>query len=133
MGLYITTDRGRLVEFCPAEPFASMALTRGYRTPGACADGGAPLLKPQVAGTGDVVNVLPDGLDVNGVRLPNTAPMDADSEGRVLTHWPFGRYTVSANMLWVASSYNSRSFDSRYFGPVPVAAIREHVSPLLSF
>jgi conjugative transfer signal peptidase TraF len=132
-GLYITTDAGKLVEFCPAEPFASVAITRGYRTPGACADGGAPLLKPVVATTGDVVDVLPGGLDVNSIRIPNTAPLAADSKGRPLTHWPFGRYTVSAGMVWVASSYNGRSFDSRYFGPVPVTAIRDRVRPLVSF
>jgi conjugative transfer signal peptidase TraF len=133
VGLYISTDSGSLVEFCPAEPFASVALTRGYRTLGACADGGAPLLKPVVATTGDVVNVLPGGLDVNGVRIPNTVPLAADSKGRPLSHWPFGHYTISTGMVWVASSYNGRSFDSRYFGPVPVTAVRGRVRPLLSF
>lgn len=133
VGLYISTDSGSLVEFCPAEPFASVALARGYRTPGACADGGAPLLKPVIATTGDAVNTSANGLDVNNIRIPNSAPLAADSEGRPLTHWPFGRYTVSVGTVWVASSYNGRSFDSRYFGPVPVTAIRGRVKPLLSF
>ena len=35
VGVYVTSDDGRLVEFCPAEPFASMAITRGYRALGA--------------------------------------------------------------------------------------------------
>jgi conjugative transfer signal peptidase TraF len=133
VGLYISTDSGSLVEFCPAEPFASVALARGYRTLGACADGGAPLLKPVIATTGDAVNTSSSGLDVNNIRIPNSAPLAADSEGRPLTHWPFGRYTVSVGTVWVASSYNGRSFDSRYFGPVPVTAIRGRVKTLLSF
>ena len=51
VGLYVvTTDRSaNLVEFCPAEPFARLALIRRYRDPGICRDGGAPLLKPIVA------------------------------------------------------------------------------------
>jgi type IV secretory pathway protease TraF len=35
--------------------------------------------------------------------------------------------------VWVASSYNGRSFDSRYFGPVDAVTIRNHVRPLLTF
>ena len=51
MGLYIiTADAGaNLVEFCPAEPFATLSIVRGYRDPGACRDGAAPLLKPVIA------------------------------------------------------------------------------------
>jgi type IV secretory pathway protease TraF len=32
----------------------------------------------------------------------------------------------------VISSFNARSFDSRYFGPVPIASIRCHLRPLLT-
>ena len=44
VGLYVTTtDRNaNLVEFCPAEPFASLAIARGYRDRGTCRDGAAP-------------------------------------------------------------------------------------------
>ena len=43
LGLYvITADRNAsLAEFCPAEPFATFAIARGYRDPGACRDGAA--------------------------------------------------------------------------------------------
>lgn len=133
VGVYVASDDGRLVEFCPAEPFASMAITRGYRAQGACPDGGTPLLKPVIATAGDMVDVLADGIVVNGVRVPNTAPLPADTKHRPLTHWPFGRYAVSAGMVWVASSYNDRSFDSRYFGPVSVAAIRNRARPVFCF
>ena len=42
-------NRANLVEFCPAEPFADLAIERGYRDAGICRDGAAPLLKPVVA------------------------------------------------------------------------------------
>jgi conjugative transfer signal peptidase TraF len=123
----------KLVEFCPAEPFASLALSRGYRDPGVCRDGGAPLLKPVVARVGDVVAVSASGIAVNGRFLRNTMPLRMDTKGRLLTSWSPGRYTVEPGFVWVASSYSPRSFDSRYFGPVAVSSIRDRVKPLLTF
>ena len=134
VGLYvITADPGsELVEFCPPEPYARLAIIRGYREAGNCPDGAAPLLKPVVAKTGDVVEASPQGLMINGHRLPNTVPVPADTKGRLLNPWPFGRYQVRPEMVWVASSYHPRSFDSRYFGPIATSAIRDHVRPLMT-
>src|SRR5690348_398812 len=44
IGLYSTsTNPGDgLIEFCPAEPFASLASSRGYRHRGTCPDGATP-------------------------------------------------------------------------------------------
>jgi len=131
VGLYLVTQHpnGNLVAFCPPEPFAQLAIERGYRDGGNCPDGGAPLLKPVVARAGDLVELSPEGIAVNGRRLPNTAPLKNDTKGRPLTPWPTGRYTVGSDSLWVASPYNGRSFDSRYFGPVPLGSIRNYVRP----
>jgi conjugative transfer signal peptidase TraF len=135
IGLYLTStgDRANLVEFCPAEPFSSLAIERGYRDPGDCRDGAAPLLKPVVAKSGDVVDYSVRGISVNGNLLSNTAPIPVDTRGRALTPWAFGRYVVQPGTVWVASSFHPRSFDSRYFGPVPASAIRDHVQPLLTW
>ena len=127
-----TKTAAQLVEFCPAEPYAHLAIARGYRDAGVCADGAAPLLKPVIAQPGDVVEVLPAGLSVNGRRLPNTAPIEADTKGRTLAAWPAGKYEVRPGTIWVASSYNRRSFDSRYFGPIALAAVRDRVKPLIT-
>jgi len=133
MGLYIiTADAGAdLVEFCPMEPFATLSIVRGYRDPGACSDGAAPLLKPVIATAGDVVEVSTRGISVNGALLPNTAPLTSDTKGRHLEAWPSGRYVVDPGTIWVASSYHPRSFDSRYFGPLSIAAIRYRLKPFL--
>jgi conjugative transfer signal peptidase TraF len=134
VGFYMTSSKPgtNLVEFCPAEPFASLALSRGYRDAGGCRDGGAPLLKPVVARAGDLVQVSGAGIAVNGRLLRNTAPLNMDTKRRPLTSWPPGRYTVGPGFVWVASSYSRRSFDSRYFGPVAISSVRDHVRPLLT-
>jgi conjugative transfer signal peptidase TraF len=134
VGLYLVTERAEanLVEFCPAGALAKLAIARGYRRAGSCPDGGAPLLKPVVAHAGDVVELSPEGIAVNGRLLPRTQPLARDTKNRLLTEWPAGRYTVAPNWVWVASSYNARSFDSRYFGPVELAYVRDYVRPWIT-
>ena len=133
MGLYIvTTDpAATLVEFCPASPFATQSSERGYRTPGiTCSDGAVPLLKPIVARYGDLVEMTPAGIKVNGSLLPKTAPLTRDSHARSLMPWPFGTYPVEPGMVWVASTYHRGSYDSRYMGPIAVSQIRQRLKPL---
>jgi conjugative transfer signal peptidase TraF len=130
-GLYwITSDpRAEFVEFCPPEPFGTLLIDRQYRARSllGCRDGGVPLLKTIVARAGDSVEFSSRGIYVNTIPVPNTAPKPQDAAGRPLPHWPFGRYEVAPNTVWVASSFNSRSFDSRYFGPISEAAIKHHL------
>ena len=133
IGLYIESqDSAALVEFCPAEPVGSFAAIRGYRTEGSCPDGATPLMKPVVARFGDTVDLSARGVSVNHQLIPNTSPREADTNGRPLQHFPFGRYLVKQGTVWVVSSYNPRSFDSRYFGPIPEMSIRAHLRPLLT-
>ncbi len=134
LGLYVVSHSAtaNLVEFCPAEPFARLAIARGYRDQGVCRDGAAPLIKPVVAKAGDVVDLSPRGISVNGALLPNTAPLELDTHRRPLNPWPPGRYVAVPGTVWVASSYDARSFDSRYFGPIHVSTIRSHIRPLVT-
>jgi conjugative transfer signal peptidase TraF len=134
VGLYVTSasPEADLVEFCPAEPYASFATARGYRSAGSCPDGASPLMKPLVASAGDLVDLLPKGISVNGRLVANTQPRSQDSSGRLLAAWPFGTYRVKPGTAWVASSYHSRSYDSRYFGPIQTSAIRNRVRPLIT-
>lgn len=134
VGLYriSTAADADLVDFCPAEPFAHISVARQYRHPGNCPDGGNPLLKPVVAKSGDVVVYSATGLRVNGILFRNTAPRARDSNGRPLPHYPFGTYRVEAGTVWVASTYHPLSFDSRYFGPISTAIIRDRLKPLFT-
>jgi conjugative transfer signal peptidase TraF len=132
-GLYIISreDAAPFIEFCPAEPFATQSRERGYRAFGiACPDRAMPLLKPVVASAGDIVLMSPAGIAVNGHVLPNTTPLGADGAGRPLKPWPSGTYRVNPGTVWVASTYNRGSYDSRYMGPIELRQIRRRLKPL---
>jgi type IV secretory pathway protease TraF len=47
-----------------------------------------------------------------------------DAAGRSLHPWPFGTYVVEQGVVWVASTYNRGSYDSRYMGPIRISQIR---------
>jgi conjugative transfer signal peptidase TraF len=134
IGLYLISDdsKARLVEFCPPEPFGTLSRERGYRERSrfGCPDGAKPLLKPGAAKSGDLVNVSDNGIAVNGTLIPHTAALHTDSAGRPIQAWPVGRYPVPGGSVWVASSFNTHSFDSRYFGPIEQTAILHHLRPL---
>jgi len=90
IGIYIVNSEAtNLVEFCPAEPYGTLAAARGYRSAGNCPDGASPLMKPVAARAGGRVELTPRAIAVNGKPLPNTAPRLADTSGRPLSHFPF--------------------------------------------
>jgi conjugative transfer signal peptidase TraF len=131
-GVYVITsdERAPLVEFCPEGASSTLSFERGYRPRGLCPDGGAPLLKPVIAHSGDTVALSAEGIRVNERLLANTAPRQVDTAGRPLTAWAPGVYSVAAGTLWVASTYHPNSFDSRYFGPISLGRIRHRMKPL---
>jgi conjugative transfer signal peptidase TraF len=134
IGFYkITGDpTAELIEFCPPEPFASLSSRRGYRGRGTCPDGFEPLMKPILATAGDIVDVSAKGVAINGRLIFNSAPRPVDTKGRPLAHWPFGKYRVASGAVWVVSSFNSRSFDSRYFGPILLSSVGSRLRPILT-
>jgi conjugative transfer signal peptidase TraF len=132
MGLYVVTGdaRSALIEFCPEGAYATESKLRGYRRAGSCPDGAAPLIKQVAARTGDLVEMSARGLSVNGKLLRNSAPLVLDGKGQRLTPYRFGRYSVSPDEVWVVSTYSHGSYDSRYFGPIRVASIRNRLRPV---
>jgi conjugative transfer signal peptidase TraF len=126
--------RGAIVSLClPQGPLLRLALRRGYLGAGPCPGGAEPLLKPVAAIAGDTVRITPAGIAVNGAPLPNSAARKQDSAGRPLSPMPSGTYRVAPGAVWVVSSHAGRSFDSRYFGPVPVSDVRGTARPLWVF
>jgi conjugative transfer signal peptidase TraF len=112
--------RGKLVEFCLPEDVADFAEARGYIGHGSCPGDAESLGKIVMGMPGDVVTVEP------------AASLKRDSAGRPMEHFPFGQYRVPAGEVWVQGTARN-SFDSRYFGPIPVSNLRASLEPLLTW
>jgi conjugative transfer signal peptidase TraF len=136
LGLYRIVDepvaRGVLVVACVSPAAARLARERGYLGEGSCPGGTQPVLKLVGAVPGDLVDLEPDGVAVNRARLPDSAPAVSDSRGRPLPHAPWGRTVVAPGEIWLMGVGTTRSWDSRYFGPVSLDHVHA-VRPVLTF
>jgi conjugative transfer signal peptidase TraF len=138
LGMYRITNspNSTYVAFCLKGVAAQIANQRGYRPRSVvgCPDGYAPLIKPVAAREGDTVTVDARGISVNGVLLKNTVILDHDSGGRpMFLKVPFGTYKVAPGTIWPVSTYNTKSFDGRYFGPLATKDILYHAEPFWTF
>lgn len=123
--------RGVVVTICPKNlPVFREALKRGYLFKGDCPSGVAPLLKPVEAVAGDTVTISARSVSINGVALQHCRIFAADSHHRPLPRIAPGVYRVQPGEVWLISTFNPYSFDSRYFGPVPIQWIRGTATPL---
>ncbi len=123
-----------LISFCPTGDASTDSVARGYRENGLiCPDRHAPLLKPIAARPGDQVIVSKDGVTVNGRLLPNSKPSLLDGQRRPMHIWPVGTYTVQPHTMWVVSTYNRASYDSRYFGPIQTGDFIQYARPVWLF
>lgn len=134
IGIYLSSDaeieRGSYVALCLTDELSELALERGYVRPGVlCGRKHAALIKPIRALPGDVVEVSEAGVTVNGVLLEHSATSPTDRQGRSLQHVGFGRYVVGPGEFWAVSSYNSGSWDSRYFGPIKCEQVLTVIVP----
>lgn len=113
-------ERGDLIEFCYS------GTPNRYMTHGVCPNGTAPFFKTAAAVPGDLVVVGDASVIVNGIMLPDSRPLlfsvtDPSLALPVLR----GRFLLKPGQYWsYGSGMPSRSFDSRYFGPVDLTEIR---------
>ena len=97
---------------------------------GLCEGGYEPLLKPIAAIEGDRVTRTDQGIRINGRLIANSKNIASDGSGRPLPSNRANDVIVAKGDVWVISSYNPSSFDSRYFGPVPTSKIEGLANPL---
>jgi type IV secretory pathway protease TraF len=114
---------GALVAFPVPGRVRALVLERRYLPPGAL------LVKPVVATAPDRVCTEGGTLTVNGAPLGAIAT--EDTRGRPLPH-DERCGPVPEGEVFVASHF-ATSFDSRTFGPVPLADIRGTVTPLWTY
>lgn len=124
--------RGQLVAICLPVAVSELGLIRGYLPAGDCPGGGSPILKRVVALPSDTVELQETLLAVNGSVIDRTPLRAVDSRGRPLEHARLGRHVVRENEVWVLGVYPDRSWDSRYFGPIPVQGIMGSATPLFT-
>src|SRR5216683_6377911 len=88
VGLYretpLTLRRGTLVDACLPLETARFALERGYLHSGDCTNGAEPIAKIIGALPGDMIDIEPGWIAVNGIRLARSATVDRDTAGRPL-------------------------------------------------
>jgi len=135
-GLYLKTADppapGCLVLVCLPEPATRHGLDRHYLQPGPCPSGAAPVLKQIAATAGDRITVSAAGVSVDRRLLPASTPRVSDRSGRPLSPQPAGPHHLASGQLWLHAP-RADSWDSRYYGPVPAAAVLTTMRPLLTF
>ena len=106
------------MSFCLEGEFAKLALECGYLEPGSCPSGLRPLLKRLVALPGDSVD-------------PSASPIrSVDSHGRSIS--PVLMPGVVPPGMALVLANHPGSFDSRYFGFVPLESL-QRVEPVFIF
>ena len=134
VGIYLMTndaiEKGALVIFCPPDNTAfRMARERGYIGAGFCHGGYGYMIKKIMAAQNDHVEITAAGVSVNGRALPNSKPMDTDSEGKSLPYITADIAALDGHTVLLMSDYNPKSFDARYFGLVDKSAIISAIRP----
>jgi len=123
--------RGMIVAVCAPDEAADLGRRRGYLSSGSCPHDTEPLLKVVTGVPGDHVAVSAEGEAVNGCPLSNSRPIARDGAGRLVSPWPRGDFRLGRGQVWLYGS-NPRSWDSRYWGPAPVAGLLAVAVPLLT-
>jgi conjugative transfer signal peptidase TraF len=99
---------------------AALAAQRGYLP------AGLPVLKQVAAVAGQHVCVRADAIVIDGAVSAHI--LRTDRFGRPLPAWLQCRNLVDGE-LFLLNASNAASFDSRYFGPVLVSAVRGQAIP----
>ena len=135
-GIYRVTHNSAdpLASFCPTGEASTVSVARHYRDEAwTCPDGHAPLLKPIAARAGDVVTVTHSQITVNGQPLRNSKAFAFDGQHLPMHRWPEGTYHVAPGTIWVISTYNIGSYDSRYYGPIVLSSVLHYGHPVWQF
>lgn len=105
------------------------ARRRGYLRFGLCPGWRGPLIK-QVAALAGARIVVGRSVAIDGAPLPNSTLRAHDGEGRALS--PFVGGVVPMGAVFLHSGFEG-SYDSRYFGPMPLDGVLGRAVPLLTF
>ena len=91
---------------------------------------GIPFLKQLLGLAGDRICVVGHQLMINGRTIGPV--FDRDSQGQPLPQHP-GCFEVHAGTFFAASQTLDKSFDGRYFGPLPLSQLQGEARPVWTF
>lgn len=136
LGIYQLTEKapekGDLVLFCLPDEIAKIAKANDYMSFGlSCPSNIKPMIKKLVAIGGDNIFIDAQGVKVNETLLLNSAPIPVNSKGEPLKH--AGNGVLPADLVFVMSDYNARSWDSRYFGAIPKENLQGVIKPIITW
>jgi conjugative transfer signal peptidase TraF len=138
LGVYRTVDaasieRDDYVLVCPPQTaLFDEARARGYFDPGFCPGNYGYLMKRVAGRPGDRVSIQPEGVWVNGQRIPYSAQRNADGLGRSLPRFFAHEHVLDTTQFLLMSNSNPKSFDARYFGPVTRSQIVSVLLPVVT-
>lgn len=136
VGIYRLTRRavarGELVEACLPDAVSKYGIERGYLAIGGCPNGAEPVIKIAGALSGDRVDLSSLEVRVNEIALPASSTVSRDSRGRRVQPHRAGRYETAPGQIWLFGLHDARSWDSRYFGPIPLRNVVGPVDPVFT-
>jgi type IV secretion system protein VirD4 len=124
-------DKGELVKVnLPDTSYFRLAQLDGYVQSGITSQF-VPLLKRVVGVEGDQITIEQNSVWANGKILQNSTIYKRDRKGRLLA--AAGGGVVPARHVWLHGENSAASYDSRYFGSLPVETVESVLKPLWVF
>jgi len=120
-------NHGDTVIFCPPLEVAKYARNRKYIDAGYCPGNTIPMQKIVMALPGDNTTVENNFLHINGEKF---LLLDEDLLGTIALKYQGG---IVSDGHFLGLTYNDYSFDSRYFGEIPLDSIIAKTSLLLAW
>ena len=132
-GIYIKSsqkaEKGFLAITCLTSEIAAYGLERGYLNKGRCPTGIRPVMKVVMAMEGDTISVDNGGVAINENFVEGCHISDKDSNNRPLQKfYRPQKFVLKKNEFWLISNHKPNSWDSRYWGAVPIEGC---VKPIL--
>lgn len=136
VGIYQLSEaeisRGAYVLFCPPQAaIFQEAKNRGYIGSGFCPGGYGYMMKKVLGMSGDTVSVSGNGVEVNGLLVALSKPLEHDNLGQKLPSYEETSYRLAEGELLLMSDVSKISFDGRYYGPVNSSQVESVINPVL--
>ena len=109
---------GHVLRTCLPDSLNRIAVQYGYLHRGTCSGGAARIGKPIIAMQKDTVLVSDQVTQVNGRSYFKAPVYTHDRRGNRLPN-AIGTHVLKPGECFLLSTHSMRSYDSRYYGPVP--------------